>query len=78
MFAESHYVYDLCMFIFNNSSQVKKSLLKNTFKLFATSVKYYNLENVFNQDLISKFLEDLSKIPASRLDIMKCFGEICK
>lgn len=78
MFAESHHVYDLCLFIFNNSLHVKKSLLKYAFKLFAASVKYYNLENVFNPDLITKFLEDLTKIPASRLDIMKCFGEICK
>lgn len=78
MLQESDKIYDLCMFIFDNSHNVKKSLLKQAFKLFSASVKYFNLDYVFNEKIITKFLEDLTKISASRLDIMKCFGEICK
>lgn len=71
-------IYDLIMFILDNSQNVKKSLLKNALKLFAVTVKYFPLENVLDQRLMARFLEDLGKIPSSRLDIMKCFGEICK
>jgi len=75
---ESYMIYDLCLFIFDNSHNVKKSLLKLAFRLFACSVQYFPLESVFDSNLMLKFLEDLNKISASRLDIMKCFGEICK
>lgn len=73
---ESYLIYDLFMFVLNNSLSVKKSLIKQAFKLFAATVKYYPLDKVFEQNLLSRFLDDLSKIPASRIDLMKCFGEI--
>lgn len=78
MLKESHQVYDLCMFIFDNSLKVKKSLIKLAFRLYAASVKYFNLDKVFDENLIKRFFEDLNKISSSRLDIMKCLSEICK
>jgi len=78
MLKESNQIYDLCMVIFENSLNVKKEILKLTFRLYAASCKYFSLDSVFNQNLILKFLDDLSKIPQSRLDVMKCLGEICK
>lgn len=73
---ENHLLYDLCMFILNNSNDVKKSLLKYALRLFAESVKYFPLDKVFDDNLLSKFLNDMTKISAVRVDIMKCFNEI--
>lgn len=73
---EAQYIYDVCIFVFENSLNVNKNLLKLAFRVFAASVKYFSLDQVFNEALIRKFLEDLNKIVASRIDVMKCFGEI--
>lgn len=76
MSKESYLVYDLFMFILDNSLNVKKSLLKQALRLFSATVKYFPLEKVFDDNLLSRFLDDLNKISASRIDLMKCFGEI--
>lgn len=78
MFQEANQIYDLCVIIFENSHSVKKEILKLCFRLYSASCKYFSLDCVFNQNLIVKFLDDLAKISSSRLDVMKCLGEICK
>lgn len=75
---ESYLIYDLCMFVLNNSLEVKKSLLKQSLRLFAATVKYFPLDKVFDEQLLTRFLEDMNKISSIRIDLMKCFGEICK
>ena len=73
---DAHLIYEFCCFIFDNSLNVSKNLLKLAFRLYAYSVKYFPLDSIFNQNLLLKFLQDLSKVPAGRIDIMKCLGEI--
>lgn len=70
-------VFDLCLFIFENSTSVKSSLLIEAIKLFSGYVKWFPLEYVFRQDILTKFLNDLKNIPTIRLEVIKCLGEIC-
>ena len=71
-------VFELCLFIFENSSNVKQSLLIEAVKLFAENVKWFPLEYVFRQDILSRFLNDIKNMPFIRVQVMKCLGEICK
>jgi hypothetical protein len=70
-------VFDLCCFIFENSSNVKNSLLTEAVKLYSSYVKWFPIEYVFREDILTKLLNDMVKMPFLRLEIMKCFGEIC-
>jgi hypothetical protein len=71
-------VFDLCLFIFENSNNVKQSLLVEAVKLFAENVKWFPLEFVFRNDILSRFLNDIKNMPFIRVQVMKCLGEICK
>jgi exportin-1 len=70
-------VFDLCLFIFENSQNVKQSLLIEAVKLFAENVKWFPLEYVFRDDILTRFLNDIKNIPIIRVQVMKCLGEIC-
>jgi exportin-1 len=69
-------VFDLCLFIFENSANVKQSLLIEAVKLFADNVKWFPLEYVFREDILSRFLNDIKNMPFIRVQVMKCLGEI--
>jgi hypothetical protein len=71
-------VFELCCFIFENSQNVKSSLLVEAVKLFGESVKWFPLEYVFKEDIIQRFLNDIKNMPGIRVQVMKCLGEICK
>jgi hypothetical protein len=71
-------VFELCCFIFENSQNVKQSLLIEAVKLYADYVKWFPLEFVFREDLLMKFLNDFKQMTFLRVEIMKCLGEICK
>ncbi len=71
-------VFDLCLFIFENSQNCKTSLLQEAVKLFAENVKWFPLEYVFRDDVLTRFLNDIKNIPQIRLLVIKCLGEICK
>lgn len=71
-------VFDLCCFIFENSQNVKQSLLTEAVKLFAENVRWFPLEYVFRDDILSKFLNDIKSMSFIRVQVMKCLGEICK
>jgi hypothetical protein len=70
-------VFELCLFIFENSQNVKNTLLLEAVKLFSGYIKWFPLEYVFREDIITKFLGDLKTIPSIRLEVIKCLGEIC-
>jgi exportin-1 len=71
-------VFDLCLFIFENSQNVKASLITEAVKLYTSYVKWFPLEFVFREDILSKFLADFKTMTFLRVEIMKCLGEICK
>jgi hypothetical protein len=71
-------VFELCLFIFENSSNVKQNLLIEAVKLFGENVKWFPLEYVFRDDILSRFLNDMKTMPFIRIPVMKCLGEICK
>lgn len=77
MSKEFQSVFDLCIFIFGNSANISKSLLKGGIKLYASYIKWYPLEYVFKEDVLYKFIDDMIQSPSLRLDIMKYFGEVC-
>jgi exportin-1 len=70
-------IFELCNFIFSNSGNVKQSLLLEAVKLFAENVKWFPLEYVFRDDILSRFLNDIKNMPFIRVQVMKCLGEIC-
>jgi hypothetical protein len=78
MAKEFHAVFDLCLFIFGNSSNVKQTLLLEAVKLFADNVKWFPIEYVFREDILNRFLSDMKSMSFLRVQVMKCFGEICK
>jgi exportin-1 len=71
-------VFELCCFIFENSQNVKQSLLIEAIKLYSSYVKWFPLEFVFREDILSKFLNDFKQMTFLRVEVMKCLGEICK
>jgi len=71
-------VFELCCFIFENSQNVKQSLLIEAIKLYTSYVKWFPLEFVFREDILSKFLNDFKQMTFLRVEVMKCLGEICK
>jgi hypothetical protein len=71
-------VFELCCFIFENSANVKQSLLLEAVKLFAENVKWFPLEYVFRDDILSRFLSDIKNMTFIRVQVIKCLGEICK
>ena len=71
-------VFELCIFIFENSGSVKHTLLLEAMKLYSGFIKWFPLEFVFREDLLSKFLSDMKTMNFLRLNTMKCFAEICK
>ncbi len=71
-------VFKLCCFIFENSQNVKQSLLQEAIKLFAENIKWFPLEYVFRDDIITRFLSDIKTMSFIRVHVMKCLGEICK
>ena len=77
MVKEFHAVFDLCFFIFQNSSNVKQSLLLEAVKLFADNVKWFPMEYVFREDILNRFLNDMKTMSFLRVQVMKLFGEIC-
>ncbi len=77
MSKEFQAVFDLCVFVFCKSSNVKQSLLKEAVNFFAESVKWFPLEYVFREDVLAWFLNDMENIPYIRVQVMKCLGEIC-
>jgi hypothetical protein len=70
-------VFELCCFIFENSANVKQSLLLEAVKLFAENVKWFPLEYVFRDDILSRFLNDIKNMTFIRVQVIKCLGEIC-
>ena len=70
-------VFDICCFIFQNSENVKNTLMVEAVKLYASYVKWFPIEYVFRDDILNKLLNDMIKMPYLRLEIIKCFGEIC-
>lgn len=77
MSKEFRSVFDLCCFIFANTNNVRKSLSKAAIKVYADYIKWFPLEFVFEMNIINSLLSDLGSKSNLRLDIMKCFGEIC-
>jgi hypothetical protein len=71
-------VFELCCFIFENSQNVKQSLLIEAVRLYASYVKWFPLEYVFREDILAKFLNDFKQMTFLRVEVMKCLGEICK
>jgi exportin-1 len=69
-------VFELCIFIFENSANVKQTLLLEAMKLYSGFIKWFPLEYVFREDLLSKFLADMKTLNFLRLTTMKCFSEI--
>ena len=71
-------VFELCCFIFENSQNVKQSLLIEAIRLYSSYVKWFPLEYVFREDILAKFLNDFKQMTFLRVEVMKCLGEICK
>lgn len=76
--SQSKEIFELCYFIFENSQNVKSSLLNEAVKLYALNVQYFPKEYVFRDDIILRFLNDIKNVPQIRVDVLKCFNEICK
>jgi hypothetical protein len=53
-------------------------LLIEAIKLYTSYVKWFPLEFVFREDILSKFLNDFKQMTFLRVEVMKCLGEICK
>jgi hypothetical protein len=70
-------VFELCCFIFENSQNVKQSLLIEAIRLYSSYVKWFPLEYVFREDILAKFLNDFKQMTFLRVEVMKCLGEIC-
>lgn len=71
-------IFDLCCFIFDNSSQVKIPLLKNAVRLFSDYVEWFPLEYAFKESVLTKLLKEIIQMSKLRLDVIKCFTSICK
>jgi hypothetical protein len=78
MSKEFNAVFELCCFIFENSNNVKNTLLTEAVKLFADNVKWFPVDYIFREELLTKFLEDMKNHSYLRVQIIKLFGEICK
>ena len=76
--SQSKEIFDLCYFIFENSQNVKGSLLTEAIKLYGLNIQYFPKEYVFRDDIIIRFLNDIKNVPQIRVDVLKCFNEICK
>jgi len=73
-------VYELCLFIFGifeTQKDVKKSLLKAAIRVYDDYIKWFPVEFTFREDILLKFINFSKEFPAARLEVMKCFGEIC-
>lgn len=75
---ESQSIFDLCLYIFENSNNVKISLLTEAVKLYASNIKWFPYEYVFRNDIVTRFLNDIKNMPQIRVEVLKCFNEICK
>ena len=76
MQTEFEHVYSLCQFIFNNSQSVKQSLLVEAVQLYAEYTTWFPVNYVFNQTIISTFLENIRKMPFIRNETIKCIGQL--
>ena len=74
---ESQSIFELCLYIFENSQSVKHSLLAEAVKLYANNIKYFPYEYVFRNDIVTRFLNDIKNMPQIRVEVLKCFNEIC-
>lgn len=75
---ESQAVFELCLYIFENSQSVKPSLLSEAVKLYASNIKYFPFDYVFRNDIVTRFLNDIKNMPQIRVEVLKFFNEICK
>lgn len=75
---ESQAIFELCLYIFENSQSVKGSLLIEAVKLYALNIRYFPYEYVFRNDIVTRFLNDIKNLPQIRVEVLKCFNEICK
>lgn len=69
-------VYQLCVFIFENSANVSKKLLALSINVYSGFLKWFPFEIVFSQNIFNKFLNDMENYTAIRIDVMKFFIEI--
>ena len=76
MAAEFSQVFLLCQFIFDNSANVKQSLLIEAVKLFAEYTTWFPIEYVFNDKIITQFLSNIKTMPFIRVEVIKCIGQI--
>lgn len=76
MAKEFSQVFYLCQFIFDNASNVKQTLLVEAVKLFAEYTTWFPLEFVFNEKIITQFLQYLKSMNFIRVEVIKCIGQI--
>lgn len=73
-------IYELCVFVLNtfieNSSSVKKGLVKSCLKTFASFLSWIPFGYIFETDIIEKLLEHFFTVPAFRNDTLPCLVEI--
>ena len=70
-------VIGFCSAIFQNSNKIKAKLLELNISLFTLSVKYADITEILNENILSVLLDDFIDKPSVRLEIMRCIQAIC-